>query len=315
MNPHNILQKLLQENIGKKIHSISKKSQKKKYDLLFSHTITYLIQSNTNDQIIQKILYLYSLYRNSMRTKSKKNIQHYIEKENELRKWIKNDTHKGGDTTLTNSFLTKDSIYRLYLTWINYQKQLFNTQTDIIKGGNSIFNISSLDAIASDLLFKLGVVYGSLLQFLKDVQDDIPKNEIDITGFVDDKNQLVSALKLTKYAATIISTIDSAVRVFVNQGNYDTRLLKPILNLIGVDFQNIEGKYQNVVECFQEIQNILEKKGFEKTFVNAKQTLSDTKSLLSDMHVLSSNAKNIASNAKVVTSDIFQMSDTKKQVV
>lgn len=299
MEHRRIIKRLLQENIGRKIQTISKKSQKKKYDLLFLDTIYILVQSNANDQLIQKLLYLYSLYRSCMQKKSKNKINHYIEKENELHELIENTLVKGGNTFPVVPYLNKESIDQMYLLWIKYQKQVFSSQQDIFKGGNSLFSISSMDSIASDLFFKIGVVYGSLLQLLKDIQDDIPKDEINLTGFVDDNNQLVPLLKLTKYAATIVSTIDSAVRVFLNQSNYDMRLLKPVLDLVGVNFQNIEGNYQNVVQCFEEIQNILEKKGFQDTIVNTTKMTSDAKSFLS-------NTKTLSSNAKTVTSNLFK---------
>lgn len=234
-----------------------------------------------------------------MQKKSKNKINHYIEKENELHELIENTLVKGGNTFPVVPYLNKESIDQMYLLWIKYQKQVFSSQQDIFKGGNSLFSISSMDSIASDLFFKIGVVYGSLLQLLKDIQDDIPKDEINLTGFVDDNNQLVPLLKLTKYAATIVSTIDSAVRVFLNQSNYDMRLLKPVLDLVGVNFQNIEGNYQNVVQCFEEIQNILEKKGFQDTIVNTTKMTSDAKSFLS-------NTKTLSSNAKTVTSNLFK---------
>lgn len=80
---------------------------------------------------------------------------------------------------------------------------------------------------------------------MKDVQVELSGNELSgndlkITGFVDENNELVSICKLTKYASSVILLIDSSVELFVKNGVLDMKLLKPILSSLGIDLNFIE---------------------------------------------------------------------------
>jgi hypothetical protein len=243
-----------------KIVQPQSKSKLIRNDSVFTNTIVRLMDVNADTPTISFFLELYSHYKNIfIQDLNPVDIRAYIELENKL---LENKNtiiaYVGGGLHKQNT-TPKEISHSLYQSWLTHEKTRFN---NFIKGGNEM---EEINIHTKDIFYKLGVIYGSLLQFLKDVQVELSGNELSgndlkITGFVDENNELVSICKLTKYASSVILLIDSSVELFVKNGVLDMKLLKPILSSLGIDLNFIENTYNDAMTCIQEFKNIFQKR-------------------------------------------------------
>lgn len=227
-------------------------------DHVFIDTIVRLLNVNADTHTIAHVFELYSYYKNMfIQDLNPVYIRRYLKLENELRKH-KQSTHIGGSNK--EQSVSTPIAQSLYQSWLTNEKTRLDA---MMKGGME--NDPEINTQSKDIFYKLGVIYGALLQFLKDVQVELSGNELSgndlkITGFVDENNEFVSICKLTKYATSVILLIDSSLELFVNKGVLDMKLLKPVLNSLGIDLHFIESTYNDAMTCIQEFQNLFRKR-------------------------------------------------------
>lgn len=269
MNLFSILSTLFDRNVGNTLS--------KDHSVLFCNTIQELLSVNTPDAIIQQVLLLYSTYRNFYQHRDsiqKKDIAYYNALENKL----KIGNYKGGtnenqnqnqnETSSVTSLIQPKVFKKLYSNWLQSTKDYLKDHMNKISGSSNDNSNSSnnpdnmnIQQIQTDEQFNemfstLGVIYGSLLQFLKDLHTINSEYDLDITGFVDETSKLKPICELAKYAVSVVSLIDAVLEIIVNQGVLDIRLLKPILRMVGINFDDIEYYYNEAIQCIFEFQNM-----------------------------------------------------------
>lgn len=282
MNSVSILSALFDQNIGNTLST--------DYSILFCDTIKELLSVNTPDIIMQQVLLLYSTYRSLYHRRhsiKKEDINYYHTIENKL----KNGAYTGGSSqpeNKTKSVNATDIIQpkvfqKLYSNWLQSTKDYLNHNISKISGSSNSENTDNSDSSANDTSFKidnernkrfldiqqlqsdeqfnqmfytLGLIYGSLLQFLKDLHTINSEYDLDITGFVDENSKLKPICELANYAVSVVSLVDAVLEIIVNQGVLDIRLLKPILRIIGINFEDIEYYYNEAIHCIMEFQNM-----------------------------------------------------------
>ena len=252
MTPYSILSSFLENDIIDE-HS---KSKWIRNDNIFTDTIVQLLNANADTHMIAQVLELYSHYKDIfIQDLNPLYIRQYLDLENKLRNQ-KQRSYGGGmkAKNITNI------AHSLYHSWLTNEK----ARLDSIMTNEEVDN-QEINTQSKDIFYKLGVIYGALLQFLKDAQVELSGNELSgndlkITGFVDENNEFVSLCNLTKYASSVISLIDSSLELFINKGVLDMKLFKPLLTSLGIDLDFIENTYNDAMLCIQEFQNMLKKR-------------------------------------------------------